>query len=128
MTTDKTSLLRYFYIGLGSLSLGLGVLGAFLPVLPTTPFLLLTAFCYARGSQRFNAWFLSTGLYRKHVRAFMQSRAMTRKTKAAILAYASLTLGLSFYFSENIYVRILIIGLGLIMYYYFFFRIKTQGP
>lgn len=55
--------MRIFWIICGSLALALGVLGIALPVLPTTPFVLLAAFCYARGSDRMHAWLLRNRLF-----------------------------------------------------------------
>jgi uncharacterized membrane protein YbaN (DUF454 family) len=96
-----------------------------LPILPTTPFLLAAAFCFARSSQKVNDWFLQTKLYRNHLDSFVQERAMTLKTKVSILGFASFMLAFPLIFSQNIYLRILIICLYCIKYYYFIFKIKT---
>ncbi len=113
------------FISLGFLCIGLGCLGVFLPVLPTTPFMLLAAFFLARGSKKFHRWFVSTGLYKKHLNSFVESRSMTLKDKIRILSTATLMLALSFLLIPRWPVR-LVIGLCLLfIYYYFFFRIRT---
>lgn len=118
--------MKIIYIVLGFLFFGLGAVGAFLPVLPTVPFLLLASFFFAKGSERFHRWFLSTGLYKKHLESFAESREMTIKTKAVILSVASCMLALAFYFAPHIHVRILIVVLIVLKYYYFIFRVKTK--
>jgi len=120
--------MKYIYLTLGFIFFGLGALGAILPVLPTTPFLLVASFCFARGSDRFHAWFISTKLYQKHLNNFMKNRAMTLKAKCSILAFASTMLILSFVMMNNIYGRIAIICIILFKYYYFCFRITTIKP
>ena len=66
---------------LGCISLVLGVIGIFLPILPTTPFLLLTLYSFAKGSSRLEQWFLGTKLYQKHLKSFNERRALTEKSK-----------------------------------------------
>ena len=113
-----------YFIG-GIVCFVLGAIGVVLPILPTTPFLLAAAFCFARSSQKVNDWFLQTKLYRNHLDSFVQERAMTLKTKVSILGFASFMLAFPWIFSQNIYLRILIICLYCIKYYYFIFKIKT---
>jgi uncharacterized membrane protein YbaN (DUF454 family) len=67
------------YIILGFTFVGIGALGVILPVLPTTPFLLLASFFFTRGSERFNAWFVSTKLYKNHLADFIRNRSMELK-------------------------------------------------
>lgn len=117
--------MKPLFIGLGFIFLAIGALGVFLPVLPTTPFLLVASFFFSRGSTRFHRWFLSTGLYKKHLESFATSRAMTLKTKITILSFASSMLILAFIFSANLYARIFIGLTMMFKYYYFIFRIKT---
>ena len=63
---------RYMYIAAGIISVVLGSIGVVLPVLPTTPFLLLASFCFAKGSKRFDDWFKSTRLYKKHLESLLK--------------------------------------------------------
>jgi hypothetical protein len=116
---------KYLFVGLGLVFFGLGAIGAFIPVLPTTPFLMASAFFFAKGSKKFNDWFLSTKLYKKHLESFVQTKSMTFKTKACILGFASLMLITAFIFSKNIFARALIIFAFFFKYYYFTFHIKT---
>lgn len=117
--------MKALYIIIGFLFFGLGAIGVILPVLPTTPFLLVAGYCFARGSQRFNDWFLSTKIYQKHLDSFVKERAMTLKSKITILSFASAMLILAFCLVDVIYARILIIAVIIFKYYYFTCKIKT---
>lgn len=123
--------MKILFIILGFFFLGIGAVGVVLPVLPTTPFLLAAAFFFARGSRRFNAWFLSTKLYKLHLESFVQSRSMKLKSKVGLLSFASTMLIIAFILSHNIYVRILVVLVAIYKYYYFTTKIKTirsAGP
>ena len=109
----------------GFLAMGLGAVGVVLPVLPTTPFLLLASFCLAKGSARFHRWFTGTKLYKKHLESFVENRTMTLKTKFSLLIPASCMLLLAFLAMQNVYGRVFIIFLILFKYVYFFTRIRT---
>lgn len=117
--------MRYIYIFLGFFFLGLGILGAFLPILPTTPFLLLTLFFFGKSSERLHQWFLNTQIYQKHLKSFNEQRALTKKSKACILLVSSTMMALSFYLTPNIYGKVTIAILLLVEYWFFFFWIKT---
>lgn len=117
--------MKVIYFIIGIISIGLGAIGVILPILPTTPFLLLAAICLARSSQRMNNWFVKSQLYQKHLDSFVKERAMTLKTKVSILGFASIMLAFPLFLSDNLYLRIFIICLYAYKYYYFIFRIKT---
>jgi len=89
---------RLFYFLLGLTSLALGTAGAFLPLLPTVPFILLAAFCFARSSPSLERRLLENRQFGPHIRNWRESRAVTRSGKrAAWIAFAiSAAIGLAF--------------------------------
>lgn len=117
--------MRILFIALGFIFLGIGAVGIAVPILPTTPFLLLASFFFAKGSKRFHDWFLSTKLYKKYLESFVKSRAMTLKGKLNILIPVSCMLIITFIFVNNIYARIVLVILFISKYVYFFTQIKT---
>lgn len=119
------SVKKYIYITIGLISVVLGAIGVILPILPTTPFLLLASYCFAKGSERFNNWFINTKLYKKHLESFVNERSMTLKQKIGLLAFADFMLAFPLIIIDNLFVRILIVLLILFKFYYFIFRIKT---
>lgn len=98
--------IKLLWLMIGIVSMVLGAIGVVLPVLPTTPFLLLASFCFAKGSDRFHKWFIGTKLYKKHLESFVTSRSMTLKTKLCILLPASAMLILAMLAMSNIYMGV----------------------
>lgn len=121
----KKNPLRILWLILGFAAIGLGAVGVVLPILPTTPFLLLATFCLAKGSEKFHTWFTGTKLYKNHLDDFVQNRSMTLKTKLSILLPASVMLLLALVAMPNKYGRAFIVFLIISKYVYFFTRIKT---
>lgn len=121
----KKNPLRILWLILGFAAIGIGAVGVVLPVLPTTPFLLLASFCLAKGSEKFHTWFTGTKLYKNHLDEFVQNRSMTLKTKFSLLLPVSAMLLLAFVAMPNWYGRAFIIFLIIFKYVYFFTRIKT---
>ncbi|MBS5451167.1 MAG: YbaN family protein [Coriobacteriia bacterium] len=87
---------RRLWAALGFATFGLGALGVALPFLPTTPFMLVAAFCFARSSERLNAWFRSTALYKRVLEGYVRSRSMTVKAKLTILVPVTALLAIGF--------------------------------
>lgn len=106
---------------------GLGALGAVLPILPTVPFLLAAAFCFARSSERLDAWFHGTKLYRTVLEGFAKKRAMTVKAKLMLLGPITLVLGVSFLLMANVPVgRAVVAAVWIAHIVYFGFVVKTE--
>lgn len=101
--------MRLMYALLGLVSFGLGAIGVVLPVLPTTPFLLLSAFCFGKSSKRLHDWFIQTTLYKRHLEDFVTHREMTLATKIKLLSFASTMLLIAFITVDVIYARICIL-------------------
>ena len=84
------------YIILGCVGVGLGAVGAVLPLMPAFPFLLLAAFCFARSSERLDRWFKGTKLYKENLESFVQGKGMTKKTKVRIMVTVTLLMSIGF--------------------------------
>ncbi|HKM92418.1 MAG TPA: YbaN family protein [Prolixibacteraceae bacterium] len=108
-------LTKYLFITLGTVSLGLGVLGIFVPGLPTTPFLLLTASLYMRSSKRLYKKLISNKLLGPYLTEFYEKKGMTVKDKIrAISLMWTMIIISTVFFIENIKIDIIIILIGLI--------------
>ncbi|MGL5956177.1 MAG: YbaN family protein [Brevinema sp.] len=120
------NILKLIYLFLGSISLGLGVIGILIPILPTTPFLLLTLFCYAKGSERFHTWFINTKIYEKHLKTFAENRSLPFRTKIILTSFATGMMLIPFFTVDKIIVKGIMMFLIIFLYYYFIFHIKTS--
>ncbi|MHB1323963.1 MAG: YbaN family protein [Coriobacteriia bacterium] len=79
-------LLRHVLLALGWVFLGLGVIGAALPVLPTTPFLLLAAACFMRSSERLHRWLVDHPRYGHHIRDYLEGKGLRARTKVVAIS------------------------------------------
>src|SRR5688500_5429854 len=79
----------------GTVCVGLGVLGMFLPLLPTTVFLLMAAYCYSRSSERFHDWLLNNRLCGKYISNYRSKRGITVRQKVSTLFTLWASIGLS---------------------------------
>jgi uncharacterized protein len=120
-----SKIIKFLYIIIGFIALGLGVSGLVLPVLPTTPLLLLASYCFMKGSERFERWFKGTTLYKRHLETFVKERAMTLKQKLTILLFADVMIAIPFFILESFFVRLMLVVIVFYKYYYFIYKIKT---
>lgn len=119
---------KIIFIVVGCICLALGTVGVFLPVLPTTPFYLVTLYCFARSSKRLEDWFKGTKLYKKHLESFVEKRGMLPQTKASILITVTLLMGLGIFFMarKGIWIPCVILGVVWTAHLvYFLFFVKT---
>jgi len=84
--THRERAIRAFWVICGTLSLALGVIGIFLPLLPTTPFILLAAACFARGSARFHHWLVTHPRFGPLVRDWQAHRSIPLRAKCLALS------------------------------------------
>jgi uncharacterized membrane protein YbaN (DUF454 family) len=100
---------KVFLITLGSIFLGLGILGIFLPLLPTTPFLLLTTACYAKSSKRLLRKLLANRLVGKYITEYQQNKGIRKSIKIYVLSLLWTTIILSIiFFADAIWLKILL--------------------
>ena len=123
---NSVNLKRICYIVLGCVGLGLGALGAVLPLLPAFPFLLLAAFCFGKSSRRLHTWFVGTKLYRNNLESYVQGKGMTRRTKIRIMLTVTLLMSIGFFMMHKVLAGQIVLacvwGFHII---YFTFGVKT---
>ena len=86
---------KLIFLALGSFSFIMGFIGIFLPLIPTTPFFLLTAFCYLRSSEKLYNWLINHKVYGIYVKNYLEHRAITKKAKITSLFMLWFTMGLN---------------------------------
>ena len=101
---------RYVLLVLGWLSVALGVIGIFVPVLPTTPFLLLAAACFVRSSRRFYLWLVNHKHLGPWIRDYLEGNGIPLKGKVYAIGLMWLSIGLSCYLVPLFWVRAFMLG------------------
>jgi hypothetical protein len=120
--------MKLFYVILGCIGLGLGAVGAAVPLLPAFPFLMLAAFCFARSSRRLNDWFLSTRLYKNNLESFVRGRGMTRAAKLRIMGVVTLTMAFGFAMMGRVPAGRAVLAVVWVCHIlYFIFGIRTRS-
>lgn len=108
----------------GTVSLALGVLGIFLPLLPATPFLLLASACYLRGSERLYGWLMNNRVLGGYIKNIQQRKGIPLRAKIITLALLWLSLLFSIYRVEILLVQLILCFIG-VTSSIFILRIKT---
>ncbi|MDR2563087.1 MAG: YbaN family protein [Prevotellaceae bacterium] len=107
--------MKYFLIACGSLAVGLGILGIFLPVLPTTPFLLLAAACYAKSSPQLSAKLNNNKYLGRYIRDYRENRGIKRSIKTRVIVMLWLGLGSSIliFLFKNPWISVILACIGI---------------
>ena len=119
-------MIKSLYVVLGTFFMVLGLVGVIMPLLPTTPMLLLTVYFYSKGSKCFHNWFTSTWLYKRYLDEFVRSNSMTLKNKWRLMLLVDGMLLVSFLTLDVWMLRVLIVILVVTKYWYFFTKIETR--
>lgn len=122
------NLKKTLYIVLGCIGVGLGAVGAVVPLLPAFPFLLLATVCFARSSEKLHTWFINTKLYQNNLADYVAGRGMTRKTKIRVMVTVTLLMSVGFVMMALRSVTVGCIVLACVWAFhiiYFIFGVKT---
>ncbi|NTU75609.1 MAG: DUF454 domain-containing protein [Anaerolineaceae bacterium] len=121
-------LYKSILIIIGTVFMLLGIIGIFLPILPTTPFLLLAAFFYARSSQRFYDWLLNNRWFGTYIRSYREGRGVSLQHKLLALSMLWITIGYATLFVSTLWwVKIILIGIAVGVTIHLI-KIKTFKP
>ncbi len=113
-------------IAAGSISLALGTAGIILPILPTVPFYLLTACCYAKSSEKLHSWFTGTKLYKNNLESYVKGEGMTVKSKVKIMAVVTALMTAGFVMMDEVPVaRVILLVIWSVHALYFLLKVKT---
>jgi len=126
----SVTLKRRFFLCAGFLSIGIGILGIVLPILDTTPFMLLGAYCFAKSSPKWHRWLLSHPVFGEYIVAFQEKKGLTLKQKRRIAMTTTAMLSITAFLHAAFPVMRWIVG-GIwlaCMSFLYFSRTATSGP
>ena len=122
----KNPLVRFLWVGLGCLFVGLGAIGAVVPGMPTTVFLVLAAACFIRSSQRLYDWLISNKTFGPYLKDYREGKGIPRRAK--VLALSMIVIFVSFavfYAIEATQIKVLVGLVGLIGFLFVFFKVPA---
>lgn len=117
--------MRYVLIALGIVFTVIAFTGAVLPLLPTTPFLILAAICFTNSSRKFKIWLESTQIYKNYVENLKKYKGYTMKEKIRILISLYIVVGFSIFMISDLYIRIGLMIMVVIQTIVLFTFVKT---
>ena len=118
---------KMIWLMLGFFGLGIGAVGAVLPMLPAFPFLMLALFSFGKSSEKLHKWFVSTSLYKNNLESFVKGQGMTRRTKIKIMIMVTFLMSIGFFimFGRELYIPCMILGCVWVFHIlYFTFGVK----
>ncbi len=117
---------KIIYLCIGFVGLGLGAVGAVLPLLPAFPFLLLAAFGFSKSSEKLDKWFKNTKLYKNNLESYVKGQGMTVKTKIKIMITVTILMTVGFIMMNAVPVgQIVLFFVWIFHIVYFSFIVKT---
>jgi len=119
-----TLIKKYLLIFAGSISLVLGFIGVFLPVLPTTPFLLLSSFCFIRSSKPLYNWLINHKIFGAYIYNYITYRAVKKSAKIGAIIFLWTTLSISIFIVSSLHLRIFLVAVGVFVSIHLF-TLKT---
>jgi uncharacterized membrane protein YbaN (DUF454 family) len=105
---NRSGLIRILLITAGTVCVALGIIGIILPVLPTTPFLLLAAACYIRSSEKFYNWLITNKYFGKYIRNYREGRGIPLRVKITAIIFLWVAICISVYIIPFLWIKILI--------------------
>jgi uncharacterized membrane protein YbaN (DUF454 family) len=120
--------MRHFYFVLGWLFFSLGVIGAFLPVMPTTPFMLLALWAFAKSSPRFHDWLYRHPLFGPPLQQWKRHRVIPRIAKVMSISMMSASLAYLVFFTEQAYYVSILVGLIMLYAAWFILTKPSVAP
>ena len=109
---DAHPLVRWLGVGVGVMALVAGVIGIFVPLLPTTPFLLLASACFLRGSERLHRWLLSQGTLGEYIRRYEAGEGIPRRAKIVGIGMLWISIGFGVFRVEPVWARLVMLAIA----------------
>ena len=122
----KNPIAKILWIFLGSFFVMIGAIGAVVPGLPTTLFLILAAACYIRSSQKLYDWLITNKTFGPYLKDYREGKGIPRRAKKIALVMMTIFVGYAVLFAlDDLIVRIVVLILGMIGFYYVAYRVPS---
>jgi uncharacterized membrane protein YbaN (DUF454 family) len=109
----KNKIYKLFLVFLGSLSLVMGIIGIFVPVWPTTVFLLISAWAYSKSNEKFYNWLISNKYFGEYIRNYREKRGLPVKIKVRTTLFLWITILISVYLVNIVWLKLLLIVIAI---------------
>ena len=117
---------KLIYKTLGLLLLGIGLIGVVFPIIPTTPFIIISLHLFSKSSEKFYNKIINTKFYKKHLKDFVENKRLSFIKKIFILIYTFIMILIPFLYSRSIVFKIFLVCSYIYACYYFIFKVKTK--